>query len=64
LLKPTRDIDTVADLKALMTEYGLSAGAPARGVGALSKRTEGALRLLAGRYPELKKHNPVSWGDS
>jgi uncharacterized protein len=70
LLPAERDVDTIDDLRALIKEDGLEArgqrqGAkgkpqpiahsPAPGVHGLSKRTAGALRLLASRHRELKE---------
>jgi rSAM/selenodomain-associated transferase 1 len=65
LLPMEQDVDTIDDLKALIRESGLRAGPAAREkrqggqVGrtipltVLSKRTEGALRLLIDRHKEL-----------
>ncbi|HJU06587.1 MAG TPA: TIGR04282 family arsenosugar biosynthesis glycosyltransferase [Nitrospiraceae bacterium] len=55
LLAPERDIDTIEDLRVLIQECGLlpSASRPSPRSVALSKRTAGALRLLAERHKEL-----------
>jgi hypothetical protein len=56
LLPVRRDIDTVEDLRALIEETGIAAGAKAPG-GALSPRTIGVLRLLAGRlHTQTARH--------
>ena len=54
LLPAHRDIDTIADLRAVIAEYRLAGKGKGQTSVNLSKRTEGALRLLAGRYPELR----------
>ncbi|HZS11966.1 MAG TPA: TIGR04282 family arsenosugar biosynthesis glycosyltransferase [Nitrospirales bacterium] len=54
LLPAHRDIDTIDDLRAVIAEYRLAEKGKGQASVNLSKRTEGALRLLAGRYPELR----------